>query len=195
MRVKRVRHINRGGWTVHPDGERILLDQDTIAQRVAQLGRQISMDYAGREIMAVGILKGATIFLADLVRAISVPVHIDFVATTSYGSATRSSGEVRILKDLDESIQDQHVLLVEDIVDSGLTLNYLAANLSARGPASLRLCTLLNKPSRRVVPVRVDYTGFDIPDEFVVGYGLDWAGHHRSLPYIMILRRDVYAGS
>jgi len=180
---------------VHPDGERILLDQDAILQRVAELGRQISMDYAGQEILAVGILKGATIFLADLVRAISVPVYIDFVATTSYGSSTHSSGEVRILKDLDESIADRHVVLVEDIVDSGLTLNYLAANLAARGPASLRICTLLNKPSRRMVPVRVDYKGFDIPDEFVVGYGLDWAGHHRSLPYIMILRREVYAGS
>ncbi|MDA8333921.1 MAG: hypoxanthine phosphoribosyltransferase [Peptococcaceae bacterium] len=180
---------------MHPDGEKILLDRHTIARRVAEMGRQISLDYAGREIVAVGILKGATMFLADLVRAISVPVYLDFVATSSYGSAARSSGEVRILKDLDESIADRHVLLVEDIVDSGLTLNYLCANLSARGPASLRICTLLNKPSRRVVSVGVDYTGFDIPDEFVVGYGLDWAGHHRSLPYIMILRRDVYAGS
>lgn len=184
-----------GGVAVHPDGESILLDRDCIARRVAELGRQISMDYAGREILAVGVLKGATIFLADLVRAISVPVFIDFVAITSYGAATCSSGEVRILKDLDESIAGRHVVLIEDIVDSGLTLSYLAASLATREPASLRICTLLSKPSRRVIPVQVDYTGFDIPDEFVVGYGLDWAEHHRTLPYIMVLRREVYAGS
>lgn len=172
----------------------MLLGRDEIARRVAELGQQISQDYAGREILAVGILKGATIFLADLVRCISIPVGIDFVATTSYGSSTRSSGEVRILKDLDDSLEDRHVLVVEDIVDTGLTLNYLAANLAARGPASLRICALLNKPTRRVVPVQVNYTGFDIPDEFVVGYGLDWAGRHRNLPYIMVLRRELYAG-
>jgi len=179
---------------MHPDGERILLSQEVIRERVTALGEQISRDYAGREVLAVGILKGAMIFLADLVRSITVPVQIDFVAITSYGSSARSSGAVRILKDLDESIAGRHVLVVEDIVDSGLTLNYLAANLAARAPASLKICTLLNKPTRRVVPVSVAYSGFDIPDEFVVGYGLDYAGRHRNLPYIMILRREVYGG-
>jgi len=179
---------------VHPDGERILFTEEQLKSRVAELGRQISQDYAGKEILTVGILKGAMIFLTDLVRKITVPTFFDFVAVSSYGSSTKSSGVVRILKDLDRSIKDRHVLIVEDIIDTGLTLNYLYDNLKFREPASIKICSLLDKPSRRIVPVDMHYCGFSIPDEFVVGYGLDYNERYRNLPYIMILSPKIYGG-
>ncbi|HOV79012.1 MAG TPA: hypoxanthine phosphoribosyltransferase [Bacillota bacterium] len=179
---------------MHPDGERILFSGEEIQRRVAELGGQISADYAGKELLVVGILKGAMIFLADLVRHITVPTYFDFVAVSSYGASTQSSGVVRILKDIDRSIEGRHVLIVEDIVDTGLTLNYLVENFKSRGPAGVKVCTLLDKPSRRVVPVDIDYNGFVIPDEFVVGYGLDYNERYRNFPYIMVLSPRVYKG-
>lgn len=179
---------------MHPDGEKILLTEEQIKLQVTKLGRQISQDYADKEILVVGILKGAMVFLADLVRKITVPTYFDFVAISSYGSSAKSSGEVRILKDLDRSIEGRHVLIVEDIIDSGLTLNYLLEILNSRGPAGIKLCALLDKPSRRVQPVHIHYRGFTIPDEFVVGYGLDYNERYRNLPYIMILNPKIYGG-
>lgn len=178
---------------VHPHMEKVLLTEEEIQRRVRQMAGQISADYAGKEPLLVGILKGAFIFLADLVRNLTIPVHLDFMAVSSYGSASESTGAVRILKDLDQSIEGVHVLLVEDIVDTGLTLNYLMENLRARGPATLKVCTLLDKPGRRLVKVEPDYNGFAIPDEFVVGYGLDYNGSYRYLRDIMVLKREVYA--
>lgn len=179
---------------MHPDGEKILLTEEQLELDVAELGRQISQDYAGKEILVIGILKGAMVFLADLVRKITVPTYFDFVAISSYGSSTKSSGVVRILKDLDRSIEGRHVLIVEDIIDTGLTLNYLLENLSSRNPASIKLCALLDKPSRRIEPVNIHYCGFTIADEFVVGYGLDYNERYRNLPYIMILSPKIYGG-
>lgn len=177
---------------MHPEGERILLTEEKIRVRVKELGAEISRDYTGKELLVVGILKGAAIFLADLVRCITVPVFFDFVAVSSYGSSTKSSGVVRFLKDLDYSIEGRHVLIVEDIIDTGLTLNYLVDNLKSRRPASLKVCTLLDKPSRRKVPVEVHYNGFIIPDEFVVGYGLDYNERYRNFRHIMVLNPRVY---
>lgn len=177
---------------MHPDAREILITEQQITSRVAELGRQISRDYAGREILVVGILKGAVLFLADLVRHIDVPVCLDFMAVSSYGATTASSGVVQIIKDLEQSIEGRHVLIVEDIVDTGLTLKYLRDNLATRRPASLRICTLLDKPGRRKVPVEVDYNGFVIPDEFVVGYGLDYAERYRNLREILVLKPEVY---
>lgn len=177
---------------MHPHVEKILLDETRIKERVLQLGQQITRDYQGQNILTVGILKGAMIFLADLVRNIEVPTFFDFMAVSSYGTGTVSSGAVRILKDLDRSIEGRHVIIVEDIVDTGLTLQYLVENMKARGPASLKICTLLDKPSRRKVEVSVDYNGFSIPDEFVVGYGLDYNECYRNLPYIAVLKPEIY---
>ena len=165
----------------------ILLDSGTIRNRVSELGEQITRDYRGTLPHMVGILKGACIFHADLVRAVALRVSLDFIAVASYGNLAKSSGEVRILKDLDESIEDRDVLLVEDIVDTGLTLHYLMQNLQARGPRSLKIAALLNKPARRKIDVAVDYIGFDIPDEFVVGYGLDFDQRYRNLSDIRLL--------
>ncbi len=177
---------------MHPDVEKILLDETRIKERVLQLGQQITRDYQGQNILTVGILKGAMIFLADLVRNIEVPTFFDFMAVSSYSTGTVSSGAFRILKDLDRSIEGRHVIIVEDIVDTGLTLQYLVENMKARGPASLKICTLLDKPSRRKVEVSVDYNGFSIPDEFVVGYGLDYNECYRNLPYIAVLKPEIY---
>jgi len=177
---------------VHEDIAKVLLDADTIQRRVRELGAQLSRDYADKNPVLICILKGAAIFMADLVRHISVPVRMDFMAISSYGSGVRTSGVVRILKDLDSSIERQHVLIVEDIVDSGLTLSYLLDNLQSRQPASLRTCVLLDKPGQRRVPLKADYVGFEIPDEFVVGYGLDYAENYRHLPYIGVLKAEVY---
>jgi len=177
---------------VHPDVERILVPAADIAERVKALGAQISKDYQGQEILVVGILKGSTIFLADLVRQIDLPLAIDFVAISSYGNATSSSGVVRILKDLEESIEGRHILVVEDIIDTGLTLNYLLKNLQSRKPASVKVCALLDKPSRRKVDVSIDYLGFTIPDEFVVGYGLDFNERYRNLPDACVLKKTAY---
>jgi hypoxanthine phosphoribosyltransferase len=166
----------------------ILLDAQKIQRRVRELGNQITQAYNGKIPHLIGILKGASIFHSDLVRAIELDLSFDFIAVGSYGDWTNSSGEVRILKDLDESLKDRDVILVEDIVDTGLTLHYLLNNLSARGPASLKTATLLNKPSSRKIEVPLDYIGFDIPDEFVIGYGLDYAQRYRNLTDICILR-------
>nr|WP_092073686.1 hypoxanthine phosphoribosyltransferase [Dendrosporobacter quercicolus]NSL47966.1 hypoxanthine phosphoribosyltransferase [Dendrosporobacter quercicolus DSM 1736]SDM65636.1 hypoxanthine phosphoribosyltransferase [Dendrosporobacter quercicolus] len=174
------------------DVERILISEAQLAERIKELGAQITADYAGKEILAIGVLRGAVVFMADLTRAIKVPVAIDFMAVSSYGAGTDSSGVVRILKDLDENIEGRHLLIVEDIIDSGLTLTYLLENLKSRKPASIKLCTLLNKPERRKAEVQIDYNGFTVPDYFVVGYGLDFAEKYRNLPFIGILKPEVY---
>lgn len=176
------------------DVESVLLSAEELAKRIEEIGAEITKDYAGKEILMIGVLRGAVIFMADLARAIKVPVAIDFMAVSSYGSGTSSSGVVRILKDLDEDVAGKHVLVVEDIIDSGLTLNYLLDNLKSRKPASIKLCTLLNKPERRKVKVNIDYNGFDVPDYFVIGYGLDYAEKYRNLPFIGILKPEVYQG-
>jgi len=166
----------------------VLISESAIQRRVEELGAQISRDYAGQEIVLVGVLTGAAIFMADLIRRITLPMELDFVATSSYGEATRTSGEVRLVKDLSHPVQGKHVLLVEDIVDTGLTLRYLLETLHARQPADIACCVLLDKPARRLIHVPVDYRGFTIEDKFVVGYGLDYAGRYRNLPYIGVLR-------
>jgi hypoxanthine phosphoribosyltransferase len=160
---------------------------DDLSRRVRELGRQISEDYAGRDLLLVGVLKGAVFFLSDLMRTIAVPCEVDFMAVASYGSATDSSGVVRILKDLDVVLEGRHVLIVEDIVDSGLTLQYLLRNLGARNPASIEVCALLTKPDRRKVELEPRYVGFEIPNRFVVGYGLDYVERYRNLPYVAVL--------
>lgn len=166
----------------------ILISQKEIEKRVKELAEEISRDYKGKPLLLVGILKGAIIFMADLMRAMELPVQVDFVAVSSYGSSTKTSGVVRILKDLDADIRGVHVLLVEDIIDSGLTLNYLRRNLKSREPASLEVCALLNKEGRQRVSIEVKYLGFTVPNRFVVGYGLDFAEDYRYLPYICALK-------
>jgi hypoxanthine phosphoribosyltransferase len=177
---------------LHKDAARVLFTADEIAAKVRELGAQITRDYAGKEVVLVGILKGAVVFLSDLARAIDIPASLDFMSVSSYGHSTTSSGIVRIIKDLDESIEGKHVIVVEDIVDTGLTLKYLRETLAGRGPASLRICAFLDKESRRQVDVKVDYIGFPIPDEFVVGYGLDFAGKYRNHPEVFILKPEAY---
>lgn len=166
----------------------VLLSEEEVDKRISEIGEQITKDFAGKDIHLICVLKGGSFFMCELAKRIDLQVSIDFMSVSSYGNDTKSSGVVRIVKDLDESIKDKHVVVVEDIVDSGRTLSYLLQNLKDRGPASLSLCTLLDKPERRVVDVNVDYTGFQIPDEFVVGYGLDYAQRYRTLPYIGIVR-------
>jgi hypoxanthine phosphoribosyltransferase len=165
----------------------VLVEEGALQQRIAALGDELSRDYAGREPLLVGVLKGAVFFMADLVRRITVPCEIDFMAVSSYGSGTDSSGVVRILKDLDANIEGRHVLIVEDIVDSGLTLSYLVRNLQARRPASLEVCALLTKPDRRKTEIICRYVGFEIPNRFAIGYGLDYGERYRSLPYVAAL--------
>ena len=174
------------------DLESILLTQEQIHDRIAAMGEEISRDYAGKEPLIVGVLKGCFVFMADLMRAVTVPCSIDFMAVSSYGNATSTSGAVEINKDLSQDIQDRHVLIVEDILDSGVTLNYLTGYLKNRGPASIAIATLLDKPSRRKADVRAKYVGFEVPDAFVVGYGLDYAEKYRNLPYIGILKPEIY---
>lgn len=173
---------------------RVLLSKEEIEDKVSEIGAAISRDFEDKNPLIVSVLKGSFVFMADLVRHIDIPCNIDFMAVSSYGSGAKSSGEVKIIKDLDSKIEGRHVIVVEDILDSGKTLNYLLEVLRARGAASLSLCTFLNKPSRRVVPVTVDYNGVDIPDEFVVGYGLDYAEKYRNLPYLGVLKPEVYGG-
>ena len=175
-----------------PEVKELLLSEEQIQKRVAELGRQITEDYKGKEIVLVGVLKGAIVFFTDLARYIEGDVKMDFISCSSYGSSTVSSGVVRILKDLDRPVEGKHVIVVEDIVDTGTTLSYLLENLQSRKAASVRLCSLLNKPDRRKVDVYVDYEGFVIPDEFVIGYGLDYDEKYRQLPYIGILKEEVY---
>jgi hypoxanthine phosphoribosyltransferase len=169
----------------------ILIEKASLQRRIADLGAEISADYAGRDLLLVGVLKGAVFFLADLMRHLTVPCEIDFMAISSYGASTDSSGVVRILKDLDINIEGRHVLVVEDIIDSGLTLSYLMRNLEARGPESLEVCALLTKPARREIDVPVRYTGFEIPNRFVIGYGLDFGERYRNLPYVAVLSDEL----
>ena len=169
----------------------ILIEEEPLQRRIAELGAEISSDYEGRDLLLVGVLKGAVFFLADLMRHLRVPCEIDFMAISSYGASTDSSGVVRILKDLDINIEGRHVLVVEDIIDSGLTLSYLVRNLEAREPASLEVCALLTKPDRREIDVAVRYTGFEIPNRFVIGYGLDFAERYRNLPYVGVLDESL----
>jgi hypoxanthine phosphoribosyltransferase len=165
----------------------VLIEEDRLRLRVVELGEEISADYAGRDLLLIGVLKGAVFFMADLMRHLTVTCEVDFMAISSYGAATDSSGIVRILKDLDISIDGRDVLVVEDIIDSGLTLSYLMRNLESREPASLEVCALLTKPTRREIDVPVRYVGFEIPNKFVVGYGLDFAERYRNLPYVGVL--------
>jgi len=169
----------------------ILIDEETLAARVAELGADVSADYSGRDLLLIGVLKGAVFFMADLMRHLTVPCEVDFMAISSYGDSTDSSGIVRILKDLDINIEGRHVLVVEDIIDSGLTLSYLMRNLESREPATLEVCALLTKPARREIDVPVRYVGFEIPNKFVVGYGLDFAERYRNLPYVAVLSQEL----
>ena len=174
-----------------PPVSEVLIDEATLHARVAELGEEISADYEGRDLLLVGVLKGAVFFMADLMRELSVPCEVDFMAISSYGAGTDSSGVVRILKDLDINIRDRNVLVLEDIIDSGLTLSYLVRNLGAREPASLDVCALLLKEGRREVDVSVRYVGFEIPNRFVVGYGLDYGERYRNLPHVAILEEKL----
>jgi hypoxanthine phosphoribosyltransferase len=180
--------------TIHDDVEEILLDGGTIAGRVAELGAQLAADYAGRDPVLISVLKGALVFLADLIRAMELPVSIDFMEVSSYGAGTETSGQVRILKDLSRPIEGRHVIVVEDIIDTGLTLNYLLKYLADKGPASMSIVCLLDKPARRLADIPIEYRGFTIPDRFVIGYGLDYDEHYRNLPYIGVLKPAVYGG-
>src|SRR5215510_6851485 len=179
---------------VGADLKQVLIPAERVRRRVGELAAQIDADYAGRELLLVGVLKGAVMVMADLARAVHLPVEMDWMAISSYGSGTKSSGVVRILKDLDTDIAGKHVLVVEDIIDSGLTLSWLLSNLSSRGPASLQVCTLLRKPEAAKVAIDVKHVGFDIPNEFVVGYGLDYAEKYRNLPFVGTLAPHVYGG-
>lgn len=177
------------------DVERILLSQEQIQEKIKQLGNQITEDYKDKDnVLLVGVLKGAFIFMADLIRNINLPLHVDFMAVSSYGASTESSGVVRILKDLEHDIEGKNLLIIEDIIDSGLTLSYMYDILKSRKPKSIKICALLDKPSRRKVDIKVDYLGFEIPDYFVVGYGLDYGEKYRNLPYICVLKPEVYGG-
>jgi hypoxanthine phosphoribosyltransferase len=177
-----------------PDVAEVLITGEQIEEKVCELGERITQDYAGERLLLVGVLRGAVVVMGDLMRCIDLPCEIDFMDISSYGSGTSSSGVVRILKDLEEDITGRHVLIVEDIIDTGLTLSYLRRSLLTRGPASLEICALVTKPSRRRVELDVKYLGFEVPDEFVVGYGLDYAGAYRNLPDICVLKEEVFSG-
>lgn len=176
------------------DIQEVLFSEQQLADKVKELGARISADYADKNPLIVSVLKGSYVFMADLTRQITIPCNIDFMAVSSYGAGTKTTGEVQIIKDIGSKIDGRHLIIVEDILDSGVTLNFLMKVLKARGAASIRLCTLLSKPERRKVDVPIDYLGFEIPDAFVVGYGLDYAEKYRNLPYIGILKPAVYGG-
>ncbi|HJC72097.1 MAG TPA: hypoxanthine phosphoribosyltransferase [Candidatus Ruthenibacterium merdavium] len=178
---------------MHDDILKVLLTQEELREKVKELGRQITQDYQGKNLMIVTVLKGAVVFLADLMREIDVPAEIDFMVVSSYGAGTKSSGVVKIVKDLDVPLKDKDLLIVEDILDSGMTLSYLKELLEGREPRSIRIATLLDKPARRKVDLKADYIGYSVPDEFVVGYGLDYDEKYRNLPYIGILKPEVYS--
>ena len=180
--------------TVPAEIDEVLFSEQEIQDKIRELAKAIDEDYRGQELLLVGVLKGAVMVMADLARALATPVSMEFMAVSSYGSSTSSSGVVRILKDLDREITDQHVLIVEDIIDSGLTLNWLLRNMRSRGPASVEVCALFRKPEAAKVDVPIRYTGFDIPNEFVVGYGLDYAERYRDLPFVGRLKPSVYEG-
>lgn len=178
---------------MHNDVEEILFSKEEISRKVKELGEEISRDYnRDDEVVVVGVLKGANVFMADLIREIDIPVYIDFMAVSSYGYSTESSGVVRILKDLDLEIEGKHILIVEDIIDTGLTLKYLTDNLKSRNIKSLKICTLLDKPKRRKCDLNIDYIGFEIPDKFIVGYGIDYGEKYRNLPYVASLKEKTY---
>ena len=174
------------------DIKKVLISREEIERKIGEVAEQISQDYADKDLLLVGILKGSVVFLADLMRRLSIHAQIDFMSVSSYGSGTKSSGVVKIIKDLDNSVEGRDVLLVEDILDSGLTLSYLRELLRDRHPNSIRIVTLLNKPARRTADIQPDYCCFDVPDEFVVGYGLDYAERYRNLPYVGVLKEEVY---
>lgn len=175
------------------DIQKILISEEQLAAKVAELGAAISRDYEGKKLMILGVLKGSVVFMADLLRHITIPVEMDFMAVSSYGAGVKTTGVVKILKDLDRLIEGYHVLVVEDILDSGMTLSYLTELLRDRGPASVRIATLLDKPERRTADIQADYYGFRVPDAFVVGYGLDYSEKYRNLPYIGVLKPEVYS--
>lgn len=174
------------------DVKEVLYSEEALASRVSELAKAIESDYQGKELLVIGVLKGANIFMGDLIRKINLPLQMDFIAASSYGSSTESSGVVKIVKDLDYSIEGKHVLIIEDIIDTGLTLRYLEENFRSRKPASLEICTLLDKPERRKAEIEVKYVGYQIPDEFIVGYGIDYAEKYRNLPYVATLKPEVY---
>jgi hypoxanthine phosphoribosyltransferase len=184
-----VSHVNELAAAV----EEVLIDEETLQGRIAELGAEITADYRRRDLLLVGVLKGAVFFMADLMRTIEIPCEVDFMAISSYGAGGDSSGVVRILTDLDISIEGRNVLVVEDIIDSGLTLSYLLRNLEARDPASLEVCALMTKPARREIDIQVRYIGFEIPNRFVIGYGLDFAERYRNLPYVGVIRDELAA--
>ncbi|WP_425447833.1 hypoxanthine phosphoribosyltransferase [Dethiothermospora halolimnae] len=175
------------------DIREIIVSSEDLEDKISSLGKKISKDYKGKDLMLIGVLKGSIMFMSDLAKNIDIPLTMDFMAVSSYGDSTESSGVVRINKDLDSSIEGKDVLIVEDIVDTGLTLNYLVDNLKSRGANSIKICSLLDKPERRRVNVNIDYIGFQVPDEFVVGYGIDYAQKYRNLPYIAILKEEAYS--
>lgn len=172
--------------------EKILISEEELQNKVSELAAQISKDYEGKDLLVVSVLKGGFVFAADLFRRLTVPAAVDFMAVSSYGCSSKSSGVVKILKDLDQTVEGKDILIAEDILDSGVTLNYLKGLLLHRGVKSVKICTILNKPDRRVADIVPDYLGFDIPDEFVVGYGLDYAEKYRNLPFVGILKREIY---
>ena len=175
------------------DIEEVLVSREQIKEMVAQLGKRISEDYEGTELVLVGVLKGGFVFLADLMRAITIPVDMDLIAVSSYGASTQSSGVVRIIKDMDMSVAGKHVLIVEDLVDTGLTLRHLKDLFNTRGPVSVKICTAFDKPSRRKVDIEIEYGGIVIPDKFIVGYGLDYVGKYRNLPEVCTLKKEIYS--
>lgn len=177
---------------MHKDIESIVYSEAVLAERIKEIGQQITKDYEGKKLIVVGVMKGANVFVADLIRTLDLDIVLDFIVVSSYGASTETTGVIRLLKDLDENIDSEHVLIVEDIIDSGLTLEYLVKNFETRHPASIKICTLLNKVERRKVDIPVDYIGFQVPDEFIVGYGIDYAEKYRNLPYVGILKRSVY---
>lgn len=175
------------------DIEEILVSREQIKEMTQRLGKQISEDYAGCDLVLVGVLKGGFVFLADLMREITIPVDMDLIAVSSYGASTRSSGVVRIIKDMDLNVSDKHVLIVEDLVDTGLTLKHLKELFNTRGPKSVKICTAFDKPSRRKIDIEVEYNGIEVPDKFIVGYGLDYAGKYRNLPDVCTLKKEIYS--
>ncbi len=177
---------------MHQDMKEVLFTKEQIHNKVKELGKKITEDYKDKDLMLICILKGSFIFMSDLCKEIDLPLTLDFMAVSSYGNSTQSSGVVRIIKDLEENIEGKHILIIEDIIDTGLTLSYLINNLKSRGSKSIKICTLLDKPERRKSQVKPDYLGFTIPDKFVVGYGLDYAEKYRNLPFISVLKEDIY---
>lgn len=176
------------------DIKKILITEEEVSDRIKQLGKQITEDYKEKNLIVVGILKGAVVFMSELCKRIDLPIDIDFMSVSSYGKSSKSTGEVKIIKDLDDSVEGKDILIVEDIIDTGLTLSYLTDNLKKRGANSVKIITLLDKPGRRNIQVKVDYLGFEVPNEFIVGYGLDFSEMYRNLPYIAALKEEVYNG-